>query len=90
MASMKIAFRLVMFFCFIEIITAAMFDLLLSAELQNVRRIVVPEDHTFFLRLRCANCHEEPPRAVAVSREMTVDGVRGASVNVQASVLAES
>lgn len=58
---------------------AATFDLFLSAELDNVQRMGLPSDHTFFLRLRCANCHEEPPRAVAVSHAMEVDGVRGSS-----------
>jgi hypothetical protein len=62
---------------------AGTFDLLLSAELDNVQRIGLPADHTFFLRLRCANCHEEPPRAVAVSHAMEVDSVRGSSFSVQ-------
>ncbi len=56
---------------------AGTFDLSLSAELDNVQRIGLPADHTFFLRLRCANCHEEPSRAVAVSHAMEVNGVRG-------------
>jgi hypothetical protein len=62
---------------------SGVFDLLFSAELDNVQRIIVPQDHTFFIRLRCANCLEEAPNPVAISREMAADGVRGASVNVQ-------
>jgi hypothetical protein len=62
---------------------AGSYDLFLNAELENVQRIGLPYDHTFFLRLRCLNCHEEPPRAVAVSHAMDSEGVRGSSVNVQ-------
>jgi hypothetical protein len=59
------------------------FDLLLSAEVQNVKKISVSQDHAFFLHLRCTNCHETFPSAVGVSKGMSVEGIRGASVNLQ-------
>ena len=62
---------------------SGIFDLMLSAEMENVQRIIVPSDHVFFVRLRCTNCHEEHPKPVAICRDMAADGIRGASVNVQ-------
>ena len=58
------------------------------AEVDNVQKFGVPEDHTFFLRLRCLNCSDVSPNAVGISREMEVEGIRGASVNVQVEITA--
>eukprot|EP00286_Rhodomonas_abbreviata_P006720 CAMPEP_0181323614 /NCGR_PEP_ID=MMETSP1101-20121128/19890_1 /TAXON_ID=46948 /ORGANISM="Rhodomonas abbreviata, Strain Caron Lab Isolate" /LENGTH=161 /DNA_ID=CAMNT_0023431675 /DNA_START=118 /DNA_END=603 /DNA_ORIENTATION=+ len=60
-----------------------MIDLLLSVEAENVGKIGVEAGHAFFLRLRCTQCQEDSPNAVGVSREMKVEGIRGASVNLQ-------
>mmetsp|Transcript_32279 Transcript_32279/g.86109 ORF Transcript_32279/g.86109 Transcript_32279/m.86109 type:complete len:165 (+) Transcript_32279:3-497(+) len=60
-----------------------MIDLQLSAEVENVQKIGVPRDHTFFIKLRCVNCNDITPSAVGISRDMEVEGVRGASVNMQ-------
>ncbi len=34
-------------------------------------------DHTYFLKFKCTNCHDEFPNAIGVSREMEVEGIRG-------------
>jgi len=60
-----------------------MIDLLASADVENVARISVPEDHTFFLKLQCTTCRSDFPNAVGVSSDMVVEGIRGASVSVQ-------
>jgi hypothetical protein len=54
-----------------------MIDLVCSADVENVGRITVPEDHTFFLRLTCTTCRTEFPNAVGISRDMVVEGIRG-------------
>jgi len=54
-----------------------MIDLLASAEVENVARISVPEDHTFFLKLQCTTCRSDFPNAVGVSSDMVVEGIRG-------------
>ena len=64
-----------------------MIDLLISAEVENVEKIGVPKDHTFFVKLRCVNCNDITPSAVGISRDMEVEGIRGASVNMQARML---
>jgi hypothetical protein len=61
----------------------AMIDLLISAEAENVEKLGVPADHTFFIKLRCVNCNDISPSAVGISRDMEVEGIRGASVNMQ-------
>mmetsp|Transcript_52891 Transcript_52891/g.123887 ORF Transcript_52891/g.123887 Transcript_52891/m.123887 type:complete len:162 (-) Transcript_52891:95-580(-) len=60
-----------------------MINLLIAAETENVAKIGVEPGHTFFMRLRCTQCQEETANAVGVSREMKVEGIRGASVNLQ-------
>ena len=60
-----------------------MIDLVCQAETENVKRISVPSDHTFFLRLTCINCREEFPNAIGVSSDMVVEGLKGATVSVQ-------
>ncbi|KAJ1496123.1 hypothetical protein T484DRAFT_1924170 [Baffinella frigidus] len=60
-----------------------MINLCLSAEAENVKKILCPSDHTWFVRLRCTQCQDETPNAIGLSRDMTVDGVRGASVTLQ-------
>ncbi len=60
-----------------------MIDLLISAETENVQKLGVPANHTFFIKLRCINCSEITPSAVGISRDMEVEGIRGASVNMQ-------
>ena len=54
-----------------------MIDLLASAEVENVARIGVPSDHTFFLKLQCTTCRSDFPNAVGVSSDMVVEGIRG-------------
>lgn len=54
-----------------------MIDIVCSADVENVGRITVPEDHTFFLRLTCTQCRTEFPNAVGISRDMVVEGIRG-------------
>ncbi len=62
-----------------------MIDLQLSAETENVQKLGVPSNHTFFIKLRCLNCNDITPNAIGISREMEVEGIRGASVNIQVS-----
>jgi hypothetical protein len=60
-----------------------MIDLLISAEVENVQKLGVQSNHTFFIKLRCINCSDITPSAVGISRDMEVEGIRGASVNMQ-------
>ena len=55
-----------------------MIDLVAKAEVENVGRIGVPADHTFFLKLTCPTCRSEFPNAVGVSSDMVVEGIKGA------------
>ena len=55
-----------------------MIDLVASCEVENVGKISVPRDHTFFLRLTCTTCRSEFPNAVGVSSDMNVEGIKGA------------
>jgi len=64
-------------------VSGGMIDLVCSAEVENVGRITVPDDHTYFLKLTCTTCRSEFPNAVGVSSDMVVEGIRGASVTVQ-------
>ena len=66
-----------------EVVKYAMIDLLISAEVENVEKLGVPRDHTFFVKLRCITCNDISPSAVGISRDMEVEGIRGASVNMQ-------
>jgi hypothetical protein len=65
-------------------VKSEMIDLLISAEVENVQKLGVPANHTFFVKLRCVNCNDITPNAIGVSRDMEVEGIRGASVNLQA------
>ena len=58
-------------------VSGGMIDLVCAAEAENVKRISVPPDHTFFLKLTCINCRSEFPNAIGVSSEMVVEGIRG-------------
>jgi len=60
-----------------SLVSGGMIDLVCAVEVENVGRISVPEDHTFFLKLTCTTCRSEFPNAVAVSSDMVVEGVRG-------------
>mmetsp|Transcript_37699 Transcript_37699/g.96347 ORF Transcript_37699/g.96347 Transcript_37699/m.96347 type:complete len:167 (-) Transcript_37699:30-530(-) len=60
-----------------------MIDLVLKAEVENVKKIGVKSDHLYFLKLKCTNCHDDFPSAVGVSRDMVVEGIKGASVNLK-------
>ena len=57
--------------------SGGMIDLVACAEVENVARIGVPSDHTFFLRLTCTTCRSEFPNAVGVSSSMVVEGIKG-------------
>ena len=60
-----------------RLISGRMIDLMCSAEVENVGRICVPADHTFFLKLTCTTCRSEFPNAVGVSSDMVVEGIKG-------------
>jgi hypothetical protein len=61
-----------------------MIDLVACAEVENVARIGVPSDHTFFLRLTCTTCRSEFPNAVGVSSSMVVEGIKGMRITLYA------
>jgi len=45
--------------------------------LRLLSRIGVLENHLYFLKLKCTNCHDEFPTAVGISRDMEVEGIKG-------------
>jgi hypothetical protein len=64
--------------------SGGMIDLVACAEVENVARIGVPSDHTFFLRLTCTTCRSEFPNAVGVSSSMVVEGIKGMRTPIRA------
>jgi hypothetical protein len=59
------------------LVASGVIDVLVSAEAQSVKGITVRPEHTFFLRLTCTNCQNAFPKAVGVSSDMVVEGIRG-------------
>lgn len=54
-----------------------------SAQLENIESITAPEDYPWYVDFICGNCGERPPRAVVLRSSETIDGIRGASVNLR-------
>jgi hypothetical protein len=50
-------------------------------------RIGVLENHLYFLKLKCTNCHDEFPTAVGISRDMEVEGIKGRAYSAALSLL---
>lgn len=44
-------------------------------------RIGVLENHLYFLKLKCTNCHDEFPSPVGISRDMEVEGIKGRALS---------
>jgi hypothetical protein len=59
------------------LVASGVIDVLVSAEAQSIKCITVRPEHTFFLRLTCTNCQNAFPKAVGVSSDMVVEGIRG-------------
>ena len=68
----------------VPLASGGMIDLVACAEVENVARIGVPSDHTFFLRLTCTTCRSEFPNAVGVSSSMVVEGIKGMRITLYA------
>ena len=73
----KIYFLNVLLAASSTLVASGVIDLLVSADAQNVKFITVRSAHTFFLRLTCTNCQNAFPKAVGVSSDMVVEGIRG-------------
>ena len=73
----KIYFLNVLLAASSTLVASSVIDLLVSADAQNVKSITVRSAHTFFLRLTCTNCQNAFPKAVGVSSDMVVEGIRG-------------
>lgn len=54
-----------------------------SAELQNIESIKTPEDYPWYVSFVCGNCGERPPKPIVLRSSETVEGIRGASVNLR-------
>lgn len=57
----------------------------ISAELDGVGSIAVPEDYAWHIVLGCGNCGEKTEKPVVVRSSDRVEGIRGATVNLKIS-----
>lgn len=57
----------------------------ISAQLDGVGSIEVPEDYPWHIMLGCGNCGEKTEKAVVIRESDEVEGIRGAKVSLKIS-----
>lgn len=61
------------------------FILKVSAQLDGVGSISVPEDYPWHIFFGCGNCGEKTEKPIVISESDEVEGIRGAMVNLKIS-----
>lgn len=61
------------------------FTMQISAQLDGVSSISVPDDYPWYMRFGCGNCGEKTQKPVVISESDEVEGIRGANVNLKIS-----